>query len=147
MERSPRIYTYHTIECIRSGNDLSSCELFICKVATVKHHIISALFQHSPANAEVTASEQIPEKSRTEGSQVHFKTWCFEKSPCLSQSTSETGLNYDTGYKFFEMKWFCHKYLLGQLTSGFEGVLVHRNITVNQFWETGSYYRTNQQEQ
>lgn len=28
-----------------SGNNLSNCELFICKVATVKHHIISALFQ------------------------------------------------------------------------------------------------------
>lgn len=46
-----------------SGNNLSSCELFICKVATVNHHIISALFQHSPANAEVTASEQTPERA------------------------------------------------------------------------------------
>lgn len=146
MERSPRAYTYHTTECIISGNNLSSCELFICKVAIVKHHISSALFQHSLTNAEVTASEQIPKKSRTGGSQVHFKTWCFEKSPCLSQSTGEPGLNYDTEYKFFEMKWFCHKYLLGQMISGFEGVLVHKNITVNQSWEKRRY-RTKEQEQ
>lgn len=96
--------------------------MFICTVATVNHHISSALFQHSLTNAEVTASEKIPEKRRTEGIQVHFKTWCFGKSPCRSQSASEPGLNYETGYKFFEMKWFGHKYLLGEMSSGFEGV-------------------------
>jgi len=133
--RSPRTYSFRTTEYIISGNDLSSCELFICKVATVKHHISSALFQHSLTNAEATTSEQISEMSRTERTQAHFKTWCFEKSPCLSQSTSEPGLNYDTGYKFFEKKWFCHKYLLGQIISGFDGVSVNRNTTVNQSLE------------
>lgn len=86
MKRSPRAYTYHTTECIMPNNNLASGELFICKVATVKHHITSALFKRSLTNAEVRESEEIPENSRTEGSQVHFKTWCFEKNPCLSRS-------------------------------------------------------------
>lgn len=90
VEKCPRAHTYSVTECIMSGNNLSNCELFICKIATVKHHIISALFQHSPANAEVTASEQVSEESRTEGCKVHI-IWCFEKSPCLSQNTSERG--------------------------------------------------------
>lgn len=69
-----------------SNNNLSSGELFICKVATEKHHITSALFKCSPTNAEVRESDEIPENSRTEGSQVHFKTRCFENSPCLGWS-------------------------------------------------------------
>lgn len=90
---------------IMSVNDLSSCLLFICKIATVKQHNSFALFHHSITNAKMTASEQIPEKKRTEGNQVHFKTWC------LSQS-SEPGLNYDTGFKYFQIKCLCHKYLV-----------------------------------
>lgn len=122
-----------------SGNDPSSCELFICKVATGKHHISSALVQHPLTNAEVTASEEIPEKSRTEGSQVHFKTWCFEKSPCLSQSTSQPGLNCDTGYKLFEIKTVLPQIFAWSEDFRLCGVLVNRNRTVNQFGGNGRY--------
>lgn len=111
-----------------SGNHLSSCELF---VAPGKHHVSCALFQCSLTNAEVRAPEQIPEKNVTYGNQVYIKTQCFQKNPCLGQSMREPALLYDAGYKFWEIKWFCHKYLSDWMISGFEGVLVQRNIIID----------------
>lgn len=131
VERSLRAHTYHTPGGTRSGNHLSSCELSICKVAPGKHHMSCALVQCSPTNAEVRASAQIPEKNTIYGNQVCIKTQCSQKNSCLSQSMREPALLYDAGYKFWEIKWFWHKYLSDWMISGFEGVLVQRNIIID----------------
>lgn len=125
-----------------SNNNLSSGELFICKVATAKHHITSALFKCSPSNAQVKESEEIPEHSRTEGSQVHFKILVFWEQPLswLKYGHSEWGQLSDGGCKSCANKWFCHKNLFNLAIPVFEGVLVHMNI-VNQSVEGKRHYR------